>query len=140
MGGGPSANYVTPIIQLSCLSGIGCDLTVKDFTMTTLRRLTCNPKGFWKAWQDEVLRLTSDWRVSSKELALEAQVKTAAGIQNAKILIETGAKTPLAFRSNFIDPRYVRMAAFPVKFYMADGKPMESGSKWVFMEVILPVK
>ena len=91
MGGSPSAKHVTPIIQLSCLSGIGCDLTVKDFTMTTLRRLTCNPKGFWKAWQDEVLQLTSDWRVSVKELALEAQVKTPAGIQNANNLIDTKA-------------------------------------------------
>ena len=112
------------MIQLSCLSGIGCVLAEPDLRVTPLRRLSCNPKGFWKAWRDEVLQLKADWRVSSKELTVDAHVKTTAGIQKVNILIDTGAKIPLAFRKDFVDQRHVKMAAFPVRFSMADGKAM----------------
>jgi len=86
--------------------------------------LSCNPKRFWKAWQEKVLQLKADWRVSSKELTVDAHVKTTAGIQKAKILIDTGAKIPLAFRKDFVDQRHVRVAVFPVRCSMGDEKSM----------------
>ena len=70
------------------------------------------------------MQLKTDWRVSSKELTVDAHVKTTAGIQKAKFLIDTGAKIPLALRKDFVDQRHVKMAAFPVRFSMANGKSM----------------
>ena len=103
-----------------------------------MRRLTCNPKGFWSAWQREVLGLQDDWRLSAKELVLQAQLKCSTGVHAVQVLVDTGAKIPLVFRNGLIPLKALKKASFPVHFSTADGHDMEGGTRGLFMEMRLP--
>ena len=87
----------TPTIELRCSPGIGCVPHGEPFHVAVMRRLSCNPKGFWTTWQREVLDPQRDWRVSARELVLTAQVKCVTGLHNVQVLVDTGARIPLFF-------------------------------------------
>jgi hypothetical protein len=57
-------------------------MTLRDLP-SDIRKLSCDPKGFWKTWQQEILNLQCDWRTAAKELLLHAEVKTVSGVQSA---------------------------------------------------------
>ena len=111
----------------------------KDPYPSMMRRLSCNPKRFWESWRQEVLKLKCDWRVSTKELVLRAQVRSSAGIHDVKVLVDTGAKIPLAFRKGLFAKEALKVAQFPVHFSVADGQPMEGGTHGAFLQLRLPV-
>ena len=97
-GGDPLADD-TPNILLRCIvTTDGGSLKGEPLSLP-LRRLSCDPKEFWTGWRQEILPLCADWRVAVKELVLPAHVKSRCGLQEASILLDTGAKIPLAFRS-----------------------------------------
>ena len=63
-----------------------------DPLSSDVHSLQCDPKGFWDAWRKEILAFQCDWRVSTKELLLQAQFKDSDGIHEVRILVDTGAK------------------------------------------------
>ena len=133
------ATVNSPTIQLSLLRGTGCTPRQGDFQSVEKRRLRCNPKGFWNVWQEEVLGLSQDWRTSTKELVLSAQVKCAAGSKKVKVLVETGAKIPLVFMQGLFNRNSLKKASFPVHFSTVDGQSMDGGTHGLFLEFRLPV-
>ena len=92
-----------------------------------MRRLTCDPKGFWRTWQKEILQLKRDWKVGAKELLLKARVKGFVGTCDVRALIDTGSKAPLVFRTGFSPHATLKTAKFPVNFITADGQRMSVG-------------
>ena len=129
----------TPTIQLRRLKGTGCAPIPEDLQAAVKQRLSCSPKGFWHAWREDILRMSQDWRISTKELVLQAHVKTAAGRQQFRVLVDTGAKIPLVFRHGLFPRRVLRKACFPVNFTTADGQPMAGGTHGLFLEFLLPI-
>ena len=104
-----------------------------------MKRLPCNPKGFWNSWQQSILRFQSDWRVDAKELVLDAYMKCRHGLYNVRVLVDTGAKIPLVFKHGLIPQDKLMKASFPVKFSTVDGQTMEGGKHGLLMELRLPV-
>ena len=129
----------TPTIVLNRLSGTGCAPLHEYFRAEVTQRLSCSPKGFWQAWREHVLQMSQDWRTSTKELVLSAQVKCAAGSNKARVLFDIGAKIPLVFRQGLFDRKSLKKASFPVHFSTVDGQSMDGGTHGLFLEFRLPV-
>ena len=129
----------TPMIRLHRIACAGSVRFQEDLHSVVIRRLPCNPKGFWKKWREDVLRLHQDWRISAKELVLSATLKCAAAMHKVRVLVDTGAKIPLVFRRGLLAGDALRKATFPVQFSMVDGQNMEGGSHGIFVELRLPV-
>ena len=135
--GGLSPAMQMPTFVLHTCANTGC--VQRDVRSDVgMRRLPCNPKGFWSAWKQDILQFQTDWRKSERELLLEASMKCTAGIFPVKVLVDTGAKIPLVFRRGLIEPASLKAAVFPVQFSTVDGRPMEGGSKGLLLELRLP--
>ena len=142
-GVGSTSAANKPTIALQPAPPSGCVVARVDTSPEqTLKscKLSCDPKGIWEAWKEEVLHLQHDWRVSGRELLLQAHIRTINGIQNATILVDTGAKILLVFRRSLLPPNLLKVASFPVQFSMADGKPMQGGTHGLFMELRFPIR
>ena len=137
--GGDSSAVMTPIFRIGRLIGTASAIKHEDLHAGRIRRLSCNPKGFWKAWQEDVLRFKHDWRTSTKELVLHVNAKCGNDTFNVRILVDTGAKIPLVFQRGLIPSTSLRKAAFPVKFTTVDGQAMEGGTYGTFLEFRLPI-
>ena len=111
--GGDSLALTTPQIRLNCLSIASRNVTVEDRNAVVMRRLSCDPKGFWKSWQEDLLQLQRDWRVDAKELTLSARVKGHAGTRDVRALIDTGAKSPLVIRKGVFPHDRLWPPSFP---------------------------
>ena len=129
----------SPTVPLGCLRCSGCSPKPENVLTAAVRRLSCNPKGFWKAWQEDVLQLQRDWRISTKEMVLSAAMKTSSQTSDVSVLVDTGAKIPLAFRKGLLAEKSPRQAAFPVHFSLADGQAMDGGKRGTFLELRIPV-
>ena len=86
-----------------------------------------------------MLQLKRDWRTSAKEMVLQGTLKSAKSTLDVSILVDTGAKIPLAFRKGLLAESTLRKAAFPVHFSLADGQAMDGGKRGTFLELRLPV-
>ena len=138
--GGDSLAVMTPTIHLGRLAlDTGCVELPEAFHVAGTRRLSCNPKGFWHAWREDLLRPQHDWRISTKELVLQARVKSAVGKQEVKILVDTGAKIPLVCRHGLFPKSCLKKASFPVHFSTVDGQRMDGGTHGLFLEFWLPM-
>ena len=133
------AGQKTPTIQLSLLRDSGYAPKHEVLHSVEKRRLRCNPKGFWIAWQEDMLQPSHDWRTSTKQLILSASVKCSAGRRQVTVLVDTGAKIPLVFNKNLFKEDCLTKAIFPVHFTTADGQSMEGGSHGLFMGFDLPL-
>ena len=140
MGGDPQAINNTPIIPLRSVANSGPIRSFKDVPESPERTLSVDPRSCWSQWQKEILEFQCDWRVSPKELVLEAQLRSPVGPQDVRALIDTGARIPIAFRQGLIDAVALHKAQFPVRFSVADGQPMDGGSHGTFVEILMPVK
>ena len=125
---------MTPIITLGRLVGIDRTTRREDLHVAVTRRLACNPKGFWRSWQEEILRPQHDWRISARELVLQAKVKSRAGSKDVRILVDTGAKIPLVFRKDLFPKSALKKACLPVQFSTVNGDIMEGGTHGLFLE------
>ena len=70
---------------------------------------------------------------------LDAQAKSSSAKQKFRVLVDTGAKIPLAFRQGLFAQKYLRKANFPVRFTTADGQHMNGGNYGLFIELMLPI-
>ena len=136
--GGDFLAVSTPQIRLSCPSTSESKLADKNSDTVVMRRLTCDPKGFWRSWQNEILQLQRDWRVGFKELMLKARIKGHAGSRDVRALIDTGAKAPLVFRKGLFPHGKLKAAKFPVSFTTADGQLLSSVLSFYFRDEVLP--
>ena len=130
----PGAVHTT--IQLRRLEGTGCAPIFEDIQAAVKQRLSCSPKVFWHAWRKDILRISQEWRISTKELVRQAHFKAAAGRQQFRVLVDTGAKIPLVFRHGLFPRRVLRKACFPVNFTTADGQLMPGGTHGLFLEIL----
>ena len=134
---------MTPTITLGRLMDTGRDdhpnVTPEVLHASVTRRLSCNPKGFWSAWKEELLKPQHDWRISTKELILHARLKCTAGRKEVHILVDTGAKIPLVFRKDLFPKSCLKKASFPVHFSTVDEQRMEGGTHGLFLEFWLPL-
>ena len=129
----------TPTIQLNRLTSAGCASVQEHLHAVAKQRLSCSPKGFWHAWREDILRKSQDWRISTKELVLDMIVRSAAGRQTVRVLVDTGAKIPLVFKHGLFLKGKLKQACFPVHFSTVDGQPMAGGTHGLFLEFELPL-
>ena len=129
---------MTPTISLGRLHW-ACQGNDAHLHVVETRRLPCNPKRFWTTWREEVLRPCHDWRISTKELVVEAHARWPKGRRTVRVLVDTGAKIPLVFRKNLFPKTSLKKACFPVNFTTVDGQRMEGGNHGLFLELWLPV-
>ena len=121
---------IAPIVQLGRLVDAGCIARRQEHLHADeTRRLSCNPKGFWKAWREDILRLKHDWRTAAKELVLQVPVKCGHVSYEVRVLVDTGAKILLVFRHNLFPTTVLRKAAFPFRFSTLDGQTMDGGNQ-----------
>ena len=139
MGGHPLADN-TPLIPLRIVAAKGPSRSFKDVSEFPERTLPCDPQSCWSEWQKEILQFQCDWRVATKEIVLEAQIRSPDGPKDVRVLVDTGARIPIAFRTGLLDATRLLQALFPVRFSMADGQPMNGGSHGAFLEIRLPVR
>ena len=137
--GGDSLAVMTPIITLGRLVAIDRSFKQEDLHVAETRRLTCNPKGFWRTWREEILKPHHDWRISTRELVLQVKAKSKAGSVPARVLVDTGAKIPLVFRRDLFPRTCLKKARQPVVFSTVNGDIMEGGTHGLFLEFWLPV-
>ena len=139
MGVDPSAKQ-TPLIPLRRVTDCKPTRSIKNIPECQEWTLSTDPRSCWSEWQKEVLDFQCDWRISTKEIVLEAQIWSLVGPQDVHILIDTGARIPIAFRSGLIEDKLLHKAQFPVKFSVADGQPMSGGTHGTFLGIKLPIK
>ena len=58
-------------------------------------------------------------------MVLSAAMKTSPKTSDVSVLVDTGAKLPLAFRKGLLAVKSLRQAAFPVHFSLTDGQTMD---------------
>ena len=129
-----------PIITLRESQYAGCMLGKLDAPPVAIWKLACNPKGFWKAWKDDILRLKCDWRIAPMELKMLAKMRCSTGFKDVTILVDTGAKIPIAFRKGLLEPSALKKAQFRVHFSVENGQPMDGGTHGTYMELHIPVR
>jgi len=105
-----------------------------------IRELAANTNAYLHRWRSDVLRLQGDWRVEPLELLLKARMKCVAGWMNVQVLVDTGAKIPVAFRKGLVDRKVLKEASFLVKVSVADGQQMEGGTHGMSIQLHLPVR
>ena len=66
-------------------------------------------------------------------------MKTAAGIRQVNVLVDTGSRIPIVFRRGLVPSGVLKTASFPVKFKTADGNLMTGGTHGLLLELRLPV-
>ena len=89
------------------------------------KTLPCDSLSCWSDWQSEILTYQCDWRSAPKEIILEAQIKYGNSVQNVRVLVDTGARVPIAFRKGLVEESQLIKAQFPGRFSVADGQPNE---------------
>jgi hypothetical protein len=73
------------------------------------------------------------------ELIIHCQIRVGNFSTKASVLIDTGCRIPMLFRTGLIPQEYLERAQKTIAIVTADGTPMAGGTHGCKLEVVLPI-
>lgn len=128
-----------PCIPVRTVTAEGKTVLPTPVGVSCKHRAKCDPSQVWRDWKSDVTKPERDWRTEVLELLLTVVAKTGPVIQKVTCLVDTGARTPITFRTGLFADRKLITAKYPVRFTQADGTPMTGGRRGLFLSLQLPV-
>jgi hypothetical protein len=95
--------------------------------------------GSWNSWRDNNFTPDPALCVPPMELLVQAEIRTQNFSTKCKILVDTGCRIPLLFRTGLIPNSLLVKAKYPIKIMTADNSPMCGGDLGCFLDILLPI-
>jgi hypothetical protein len=93
----------------------------------------------WDSWTVEHISPDPTLRLPPLELVVEAEIVIGQFRTKATVLVDTGCRIPLLFRSTLIPSQYITKADYPINITTADNSPMTGGTHGCRLEVHIPI-